>query len=87
MKVLVTGGTGFIGSHTTVELLARKHDVVILDNLANSDATVVDGVTFIAGCPPAYIEGDVRDGCCCCSELTFIVFCSNFVLVRNSGED
>lgn len=61
MKVLVTGGTGFIGSHTTVELLARHHDVVILDNLANSDATVVAGVTSIAGRAPVYIKGDIRD--------------------------
>jgi UDP-glucose 4-epimerase len=61
MKVLVTGGTGFIGSHTTVELLARHHDVVILDNLANSDAKVVAGVTSIAGRAPVYIEGDIRD--------------------------
>lgn len=61
MNVLVTGGMGFIGSHTTVELLARQHDVVILDNLTNSDLKVLTGVASIAGRPPMYIEGDVRD--------------------------
>ena len=43
MKVLVTGGTGFIGSHTCVELLNAGYDVVIADNLYNSKALVVTG--------------------------------------------
>ena len=47
MKILVTGGTGYIGSHTVVELLNEGHDVVILDNLSNSDRKVVDRLSFI----------------------------------------
>ena len=42
--ILVTGGTGFIGSHTTVELINAGYDVVIVDNLSNSNADVVDGI-------------------------------------------
>ena len=42
--ILVTGGTGFIGSHTTVELINAGYDVVIIDNLSNSNADVVDGI-------------------------------------------
>ena len=61
MKVLVTGGTGFIGSHTCVELLERGHDVVILDNLSNSTAEVADRVSGIAGRAPSLVVGDIRD--------------------------
>lgn len=61
MKVLVTGGAGFIGSHTTVELLRCGHDVVILDNLVNSNASVPENIQAIAGAAPAFIKGDVRD--------------------------
>ena len=42
MKILVTGGAGFIGSHTCVELLEAGHDVVILDDLSNASGTVID---------------------------------------------
>ena len=49
MKILVTGGTGFIGSHTCVELLDAGFDVVILDNLYNSQADVVDKIESITG--------------------------------------
>lgn len=61
MKVLVTGGTGFIGSHTCVELLERGHEVFILDNLCNSKADVVDRIARIAGRKPGFVVGDVRD--------------------------
>ena len=44
MKILVTGGTGYIGSHTCVELLENGHDVVIVDNLSNSKIGVVDKI-------------------------------------------
>ena len=47
--ILVTGGTGFIGSHTTVELQQAGYDVVIIDNLSNSSAAVVDGIEQITG--------------------------------------
>ena len=61
MKVLVTGGTGFIGSHTVVELLNAGYDVVIADNLYNSKALVVDRIETITGKRPAFYEIDVQD--------------------------
>jgi len=48
-SILITGGTGYIGSHTVVELLANNHDVLIVDNLSNSEASVVDGIKAITG--------------------------------------
>jgi len=60
-KVLVTGGAGFIGSHTIVELLNAGHEVVLLDNLSNSSALSLDRVETITGQHPAFVEGDVRD--------------------------
>jgi UDP-glucose 4-epimerase len=59
--VLVTGGTGYIGSHTAVELLAAGHDVVIVDNLCNSHAAVIGRIGTIAGRTPQFVEADVRD--------------------------
>ncbi len=61
MKILVTGGTGFIGSHTVVELLTRGYDVVIADNLYNSKAMVVDRIEAITGIRPAFYPIDVQD--------------------------
>ena len=52
--ILVTGGTGFIGSHTTVELINAGYKVVIVDNLSNSNANVVDGIEEITGVRPAF---------------------------------
>ena len=59
--ILITGGTGFIGSHTAVALLAAGRDVVLYDNLANSRREVVDRIAQIAGRAPRFVEGDVRD--------------------------
>jgi len=59
--VLVTGGTGYIGSHTVVELMAAGHDVVIIDNLCNSKASVLDRIQRIAGRRPQFEQVDVRD--------------------------
>ena len=59
--VLVTGGTGFIGSHTTVELQQAGYDVVIVDNLSNSNADVVDGIEKITGIRPAFEKVDCLD--------------------------
>ncbi len=56
--LLVTGGAGYIGSHTVVELLAAGHDVVILDDFSNSSPQVVDRIAEIAGRRPALVEGD-----------------------------
>ncbi len=51
-KILVTGGTGYIGSHTTVELIDQGYEVVIIDNLYNSEANVVDRIQKITGIKP-----------------------------------
>lgn len=60
-RILVTGGTGYIGSHTTVELIASGYDVVIIDNLSNSDRSVLDGIEAITGVRPDFVEGDCTD--------------------------
>lgn len=57
-KILVTGGTGFIGSHTTVELQQAGYEVLIIDNLSNSNLDVLDGIERITGKRPEFIEGD-----------------------------
>lgn len=60
-KILVTGGTGYIGSHTVVELQQAGYEVVIIDNLSNSNIGVLDGIEHITGIRPAFVEGDVTD--------------------------
>ena len=59
--ILVTGGTGFIGSHTVVELQQAGYNVVIVDNLSNSRADVVDGIESITGVRPAFEQVDCQD--------------------------
>ena len=59
--ILVTGGTGFIGSHTTVELQQAGYYVVIIDNLSNSNASVIDGIEKITGIRPAFEKIDLND--------------------------
>lgn len=59
--ILVTGGTGYIGSHTCVALAQAGHDIVILDNLGNSQESVVDRLETLCGKRPRFIRGDVRD--------------------------
>ena len=59
--ILVTGGTGFIGSHTTVELVEAGYDVVIVDDLSNSKIEVLDGIEKITGVRPAFEKVDLRD--------------------------
>ena len=61
MKILVTGGLGFIGSHTVVELQNEGFEVVIIDNLSNSSETVIDGIVTITGKKPAFENLDVRE--------------------------
>lgn len=61
MKILVTGGTGYIGSHTVVELLLCGYDVVIYDNLSNSKEMVVDRIEKITGKRPIFVKGDILD--------------------------
>lgn len=60
-RILVTGGTGYIGSHTVVELQNAGYEVVIIDNLSNSNADVVDGIEKISGIRPAFVELDCND--------------------------
>lgn len=60
-RILVTGGTGYIGSHTTVELQAAGYPVVIIDNLSNSNKEVLDGIERISGIRPDFVEADCTD--------------------------
>ncbi|MBN3860194.1 UDP-glucose 4-epimerase GalE [Neisseriaceae bacterium PsAf] len=59
--ILVTGGTGYIGSHTVLELLQNNYEVLILDNLSNSNKIVLSRLEELANCSIPFIEGDVRD--------------------------
>ncbi len=61
MKVLVTGGLGFIGSHTVVELQNKGYEVVIIDNLSNATLNVLDGIEKITGIRPEFEKLDLRD--------------------------
>ena len=62
MKILVTGGTGYIGSHTVVELQQQGFDVIIVDNLSNSTAAVVERIAMITGIKPVLEVFDLCDG-------------------------
>lgn len=57
-RILVTGGTGYIGSHTTVELMQQGYDVIIVDNLSNSSVDVLDGIEAIVGRKPEFANID-----------------------------
>lgn len=61
MKVLLTGGAGYIGSHTAVECLSAGHEVVVFDNLSNSSLISLERVSQITGRKPDFVEGDIRD--------------------------
>lgn len=60
-RILVTGGTGYIGSHTVVELMQKGYDVVIVDNLSNSNQAVLDGIAAIVGSTPDFVQADCCD--------------------------
>lgn len=70
--ILVTGGAGYIGSHTTLALLEAGFDVVVLDNLCNSSAESLRRVERICGKAPLFVEGDIRD-----AELLDRLFCEH----------
>ena len=61
MSILITGGTGFIGSHTAVEFLERGEDLVIADNFVNSKPVVLDRIRQITGKTPAFVEVELTD--------------------------
>lgn len=61
MKILVTGGTGYIGSHTCLALIAAGIEPVILDNLCNSKLSVLNRIEEVAGKRPLFYQGDIRD--------------------------
>ena len=61
MSILVTGGAGFIGSHTAVELLNKGYDVIIVDNLVNSKESVIDSIKEITGKEPKFYNVDLLD--------------------------
>ena len=61
MAILVTGGAGYIGSHTTVELLKKGYEVVVMDNLYNSSKIALDRVEQITGKKVKFYEVDMRD--------------------------
>ena len=64
MKILVTGGAGYIGSHTCVELIDAGHDLVVIDNLSNSSPIALQRVTELTGREVPLVEGDIRDETC-----------------------
>lgn len=74
MAVLVTGGAGYIGSHTCVQLLEAGYDIVVLDNLSNSKMEAVSRISAIAGKSIEFIKGDILD-----SELLDDIFDSNSI--------
>jgi len=72
LKILVTGGTGYIGSHTCVELINSGYEVIIVDNLSNSKIDVVDKLEKVTGIRPKFYEGDVCD-----KDILDRIFCEN----------
>ncbi|MBV72416.1 MAG: UDP-glucose 4-epimerase GalE [Myxococcales bacterium] len=61
MKILITGGAGYIGSHTCVELLNAGHELVVLDNLSNSKHAAIHRIRELAAGPLEFVKGDIRD--------------------------
>ena len=87
MRVLVTGGTGFIGSHTVVALIEAGHEPVVVDNLSNSEETVLGGIGEITGTYPEFHKTDIRD----VEQMTSIAgsgidACIHFAALKAVGE-
>ena len=88
MKIVVTGGLGFIGSHTAVELIAGGHEVILVDNLSNTRIEVLDGIETISGVRPIFEELDMAnqgDVDLLCSKYTFDG-CIHFAAFKAVGE-
>ena len=62
MRVLVTGGAGYIGSHTLVELLTEGHEALVIDNLSNGHEEALSRVKQLANKDFGFVKGDIRDG-------------------------
>ena len=83
---LVTGGLGYIGSHTCVELLAAGHRVTIVDNLSNSKIAVLDRIEQIAGQRPSFVHADVRDRAALAEALAGCTAVIHFAGLKAVGE-
>lgn len=68
--ILVTGGSGYIGSHTALTLLNKDHEILILDNLSNSKKSVIHRLEKLSGKKIPFIHGDIRD-----KALLALLFC------------
>jgi len=88
-KVLVTGGTGYIGSHTVVELLESGYETTIIDNLSNSRIEVLNGIETITGIRPPFEKFDLCDLAKlrnCCRKRTGIRAIAHFAALKAVGE-
>ena len=79
-KVLVTGGTGYIASHTVVALIDCGYSPILFDNLSNSKLLVLDRIQQITGFSPVFIEGDMRDSNALSSVSTNTILIALFTL-------
>lgn len=88
MRILLTGGTGYIGSHTALALIAHGHDVVLLDNLSNSHVDVVKKLERIAGRPIPFVAQDIRETAAlqCCIEQHGIEAVIHFAGLKAVGD-
>jgi UDP-glucose 4-epimerase len=88
-RILVTGGTGFIGSHTVVELMNSEYEAIIIDNLYNSQISVLDGIEGITGKRPAFENFDLREYDrlqSCCRKYPGIEAIIHFAALKAVGE-
>lgn len=86
MKLLLTGGMGFIGSHTAVSLLDKGYEVVIYDNLSNSNISVLDCIETLAHKRPEFIEGDIRNANSMVKALAGVDAVIHFAGLKSVGE-
>ena len=88
MKILITGGLGFIGSHMAVKLIELKHEVSIVDNLSNSYIGALEGISNITGKKPETFNTDINDydALCRIFENTEFDFVVHFAAAKSIGE-